>query len=140
MTAAVDPKKAVSVARRLPHEFLADVAVEPDPRRAAAVLRGLPPEHVAATSRILVEREEWVTMGRFVGHLRDDAIRAAVARLDARSLVRIAYVLEDVDEAARVARLIGDERVREMIGVAFAEGYEDEARALATAAGWTFPS
>ena len=57
MTAAVDPKKAVSVSRRLPHDFLADVAVELDPRRAAAVLRGLAPEHVAKTSRILAARE-----------------------------------------------------------------------------------
>lgn len=135
MTAAVDPKKAVSVARRLPYEFLADVAAELDPRRAAAVLRGIPPDHVAATSRILVAREEWVTMGRFVGHLRDDAIRAVVAALEARSLVRIAYVLEDVEEAARVARIIGDVRVREMIDIALAEGFADEARALATAAG-----
>jgi hypothetical protein len=135
ITAVVDPKKSISVSRRLPHDFLADVAVELDPRRAAAVLRGLPPEHVAATSRILVEREEWVAMGRFVGHLHDDAIRAVVDGLDAQALVRIAYVLEDVAEAARVAGLIGDARVREMIDVAFAEGYEAEARALAAAAG-----
>jgi hypothetical protein len=107
LTSAVDPKKAVAVAKRLPQEFLADVAVELDPRRAAAVLRGMPPEHIAATSRILVERGEWVTMGRFVGHLTDDAIRAVARDLDDEALTRLAPLIEDPDGIERVAQLMG---------------------------------
>ena len=135
ITAAVDPKKAVSVSRRLPHEFLADVAVELDPRRAAAVLRGIPAGHVARTSRILAGREEWVAMGRFVGHLADDAIRAVVGQLDDRQLVRIAHVMEDRGQAARVARIIGEGRLRAMLAAAEKEGLGDDARELMELAG-----
>ena len=135
ITASVDPRKAVSVARRLPHEFLADIAVEIDPRRAARVLRGLPADHVAETSRILAAREEWVAMGRFVGHLADDAIRAVVAQLDDRQLGRIAHVMEDRDEAGRVARIIGENRLRSMLAVAEAEGIGPAARELMELAG-----
>ena len=135
MTAAVDPKKAVSVSRRLPQDFLADVAVELDPRRAAAVLRGLPPDHVATTSGILAAREEWVAMGRFVGHLADDAIRAVVARLDDRALVRIARVMEDRGQAARVAAIIGERRLRAMLATAEDDGLGDDVRELMALAG-----
>jgi hypothetical protein len=107
MTSIVDPKKAISVAKKLPYDFLADVAVELDPRRAAAVLRGLPPDHIAATSRVLVERGEWVAMGRFVGHLSDDAIRAVAAGLDDESLVRLTPLIEDPGGIDRVAALLG---------------------------------
>lgn len=110
ITGAVDPGKAVSVAKRLPHEFLADVAVELDPRRAAAVLRDLPAEHVTATSKLLARREQWVAMGRFVGHLRDDAIGDVTAALSDDELVRIAYVLEDPQQFERVAAIIGEPR------------------------------
>lgn len=135
MTAAVDPKKSVSVARRLPHDFLADVAVQLDPRRTADVLRVLPPEQVAKTSRVLADREEWVAMGRFVGHLGDDAIRAVVARLTDGQMVRIAHVMEDRQQAARVARIIGERRLRAMLGAAEAAGLGDDARELLQLAG-----
>lgn len=135
ITGAVDPGKAVSVAKRLPHDFLADVAVELDPRRAATVLRGLPAQHVAKTSLILAEREEWVAMGRFVGHLRDDAVRAVIGGLDDEALARIAHVMEDPDAGGRVARIIGEPRLRAMFEIARREGMEAEARALLEAAG-----
>lgn len=139
MTGAVDPRKAVSVSKRLPHKFLADVAVELDPRRAAAVLRGLPGDQVAETSRILARREEWVAMGRFVGHLHEDAIRAVLAVLDDRQLVRIAHVMEDRAEAGRVAGIIGEARLRRMITVADEEGLGDDARELLEAARLQLP-
>jgi hypothetical protein len=135
MTASVDPRKAVSVARRLPHDFLADVAAELDPRRAASVLQGLPPDHVAATSAVLAGRGDWVAMGRFVGHLTDAAIRTVVARLDDRQLVRIAHVMEDRAEAGRVARIIGERRLRSMLEIAEGEGLGDDARELLELAG-----
>lgn len=136
ITAAIDPKKAVAVARRLPHDFLADVAVALDPRRAADVLRGLPPDHLARTSRVLADREEWVAMGRFVGHLTDDAIRAVVERLDDRQLVHIAHVMEDREQAGRIAAIIGESRLRRMLQAAEAEGLTGDARELMALAGF----
>ena len=95
MASTVDPASAIAVAKRLPPEFLADVAVEMDPRRAPEVIGGLPGDLVLAASRVLAERGEWVTMGSFAGHL-DDGLIASIAReLDDDALARIAAVAEE---------------------------------------------
>ena len=60
----------------MPVEFLADVAVELDPRRADAVIARIPAERIVLISRELLRRREYVAMGRFVGHLNDDAVEA----------------------------------------------------------------
>ena len=74
-------------------------------------------------------------MGRFVGHLEDDAIRAVIAQLDDRAIVRIAHVMEDRGQAARVAAIIGARRLRARLAVADEEGLGDDARELMTLAG-----
>jgi hypothetical protein len=59
----LEPARAVDVAAKLPVPFLADVAAELDPRRATAVIAGIGPEQVAAVTRELAGRGEFVTMG-----------------------------------------------------------------------------
>jgi hypothetical protein len=68
ITAELEPSRAVEVAERLPPSFLADVAIELDPRRAGDVIARIPPPQIAAVTRELVKRDEYVTMGRFLGH------------------------------------------------------------------------
>jgi hypothetical protein len=69
------------MADALPIEFLADVAVELDPRRASEVISRIPPDRIAAVTAELVRRHEYVTMGCFVGHLADPALRAALGEM-----------------------------------------------------------
>ena len=76
--------------------FLADVAVELDPRRASRGDRPHPAATRSPRSRASSsQREEYVTMGRFVGHLSDEAVAAALGETDDRSLLRVAFVLEE---------------------------------------------
>jgi hypothetical protein len=84
----LEPSRAVEIAARLPTPFLADVAIDIDPRRASDVIGRIPPAQVAAVTRELVRREEHVTMGRFVGHLADEAIAAALTAMDERALLQ----------------------------------------------------
>ena len=104
MAGLLEPSRAVEIASKLPVAFLADVAAELDPRRAAAVLELIAPQQVQAVTRELVRRGEHVTMGRFVGHLSDAAIKAALATMDDATLLLVGFVLE---EKARLERLIG---------------------------------
>jgi hypothetical protein len=90
----LDPDRAVEMAARLPTPFLADIAVELDPRRASEVISRIPPPQIAAITSELIGRDEYVTMGRFVGHLTPAAITAAVEVMDDRSLLHVAFVLE----------------------------------------------
>lgn len=104
LAARLEPGRAVDVATKLSPSFLADVAVELDPRRASELIARIPAGRISEVTRELMRREEYVTMGRFVGHLSDEAVDAALAETDDRSLLRVAFVLE---EKERIDRLIG---------------------------------
>lgn len=127
MAGRLDPERAVDIATRLPTEFLADVAVELDPRRASNVLALMPPAQVAAVTTVLVARAEYVTMGRFVGHLGEPAIRAALGTMDDATLLRVGFVLEDKSRLRTLIALLPDERLDGLIATAADAGLWVEA-------------
>jgi hypothetical protein len=118
----LEPERAVEVARKLPTAFLADVAIELDPRRASAVISLIPPAQIADVTRELVGRGEYVTMGRFVGHLGDDAIMAALGAMDNPALLQVAFVLEEKD---RLEHLVGLLPARRLNGIIQAAADDD---------------
>ena len=97
VAALLDPGRAVEVAGRLPPKFLADIASEIDPRRTSELIAKIPGAQIVEVTAELTRRGEYVTMGRFVGHLNDEALRASVGTLDDATLLRTAFVLEDRD-------------------------------------------
>lgn len=123
----LDPGRAVDIAAKLPTEFLADIAIELDPRRASDVIAGMPAEQIAAVTRELTRRGEYVTMGRFVGHLSDEALSAAVPEIDDATLLRTAFVLEERDRIDALAELVGEERITRLADVAEREQLWPEA-------------
>jgi hypothetical protein len=108
----LDPERAVEVAAKMPTKFLAEVAIELDPRRASAVIAGIPSGRIFEITTELSRRKEYVTMGRFVGHLGDEALAAALAALDDEALSQTMFVLEDGDPDGRLARLLNEQRAR----------------------------
>lgn len=130
ITGRLDPDKAVDVAARLPDAFLADVAIELDPRRASEVIARIPPERIGAVSAELVARGEYVTMGRFVGHLPAASIRAALDASDPADTLQVALVLENKDRLGELLELLGPERLEEMLAAADRQELGAEAREL----------
>jgi len=118
MTGLLEPSRAVEMASKLPVAFLADVAVDLDPRRASDVISQIPAHQIAEITRELIRREEHVTMGRFVGHLRPEAISAAVGEMDDGSLLRVAFVLESKESLEGLVGLLPPERLDGIIAVA----------------------
>jgi hypothetical protein len=135
ITGLLDPDKAVEVAGRLPDSFLADVAVELDPRRAGEVIARIPPQRIGAVSAELVRRGEYVTMGRFVGHLPDASIQAAIEAADPADTLQVALVLENRDGLEHLVGLLGAERIQEMLAAADQAGLRQEAEELLDRAG-----
>jgi hypothetical protein len=117
----LEPDHAVRIASRCPVPFLADITITLDPRRAPRVIAEVPTSLVVAVARELVDRDERVTMGRFVSYLRRETLRAAVAEIaDDADLLRIAFVMEgkeNLDELIDVAR----DRLAGLIRVAYAQ-------------------
>lgn len=110
----LEPHRAVDVAAKLSPAFLADVALELDPRRASEVITRIPADQIQQVTRELVLRDEYVTMGRFVGHLSQDAVTAALEVTDDRSLLRVAFVLDDKD---RLDDLVGQLPQHRLAGI-----------------------
>jgi hypothetical protein len=114
----LDPGRAVEMAAKLSPAFLADVAIELDPRRASDVIARMPPQQLAAVTKELVRRKEYVTMGRFVGHMRDEGISAALSVMDEATLLRVGFVLEQKSELDRLVGLLPQTRLDRMIDAA----------------------
>lgn len=117
----LDLDRAIDVAARLPPDFLADIAGELDPRRAHELIAGISPELIGQITAELSQRGDHVTMGRFVGHLGDEAIRAALEVLDDATLLRVAFVLDDRDQLGHLLAMLRPERARGLVAAAAAE-------------------
>lgn len=114
----LEPSRAVDVAAKLPPDFLADVAVQLDPRRASRVIAAIPAAQIRAITRVLASRAEYVTMGRFVGHLPDASMYAALDEIDDRALLRIAFVLEHKERLDELLEQLGRARFDGLIAAA----------------------
>lgn len=107
----LEPERAVEMARRLPTDFLADVAVQLDPRRTSALIGGIPSRQIAEVGAELARRGEHVAMGRLVSHLPDESIAATLELIDAEDVLRIAFVLEDRRRLGPLIAMLDDEQM-----------------------------
>ncbi len=118
-TGLLPPQRAVEISRRLPVGFLADLCIELDPRSARDVIAAMPGDRVVEVSRELARREEFITMGRFVDCLDDDAIRATMSDLrDDEALLRIGFFVEDKRRLSDIIDLLPRERLLNIVRVA----------------------
>lgn len=127
---ALDPDRAVDVAAKLSPSFLADVAIELDPRRASDVIAQIPARQVSEVTAELLRRDEYVTMGRFVGHIAPDALDAALAVMSAHELLHVAFVLEQKDALDGIIERLGTERLKGVLEAAADEDLWPEALSL----------
>jgi hypothetical protein len=118
----LETAKAVDVATKMPPPFLADVAVELDPRRASDLIASIAPALIGQITAELVARREYVTMGRFVGHLGDEAIAASLATMDDEAVLQVAFVLEDRAQLKRLLDKLPKDRWAGVIAAAGREG------------------
>ncbi|MFD0361478.1 hypothetical protein ACFQZZ_08460 [Nocardia sp. GCM10030253] len=118
MSGVLDPSHAVDVAKRLPTDFLADVATQLDARRAAPMIAGLPTATVVAIAEVLAARSDWLTLGDLVATISDEAARATEAVLDGVALVRSAYLVDDAEYLERFVNLASVSKLTEMLRAA----------------------
>ncbi|QIS20557.1 hypothetical protein [Nocardia terpenica] len=117
VAAAVEPTRAVDIAKALPAPFLAETATRLDPRRTADILTRIPTRLVVDVAHVLALRGDHVTLGRFVGTVGHDAMRAAAAVVTDADLLRIGYLLEDKSTMDTLLSLV-DDRLPDIIRAA----------------------
>lgn len=135
VTGEMEPDRAVAIARKLPTDFLADVSLSIDPARAQDVIGAMPTKTVQAVARILVQRQEYITMGRFVGAISEDALFRIVDELDDADLLHTGFYVEDSSRLDRIIDHLPDDRLRNVVQTATRQDLWPEALSLVTMLG-----
>ncbi|MFD6390805.1 hypothetical protein [Nocardia sp. NPDC060259] len=117
---AVEPARAVAIAQSLSPKFLADATVLLDPKRAAEVIARVPDAMAAEVARELIERGDYLTMGRLAGSMPDSVLWAALPQAADRDILQVGLHLEDSSQAERLLNMVTD-RVPGMVTAMYAE-------------------
>lgn len=116
-------ERAIDVAKRLPTRFLADTCLQLDPRRVHDIIHGMPLDRVKEVARELIQRQDYITLGRFVDCMPDTVIRAVLDDIkDNAVLLRIAFFVEEKSSLDRITLMLPDSRIRDVILTAAAPG------------------
>ena len=102
-------------ASRLPAEFVADVAAVMDLRSVGSLLDRIDTAKVVEVTRVLIERQDWVTMGAFGGRIGRDALIQVIGMLDGEALARVGFLLENRSRLDEIQGLLDDEKLQELL-------------------------
>jgi hypothetical protein len=127
VTGEMQPDTAVSVAKKLPAEFLADVSMAIDPARAEPVIAAMPAKTVEAVAEVLTAREEYITMGRFVGAISEQALYRVIDNLEDAELLHIGFYVEDASRLDSILEYLPEDRLRNIVNTATRESLWPEA-------------
>ncbi len=127
---ALDPQHAVKLARAMKPEFLADVTTYLDPGRVTEIVKAMPPSVVVPVGQTLLERREFLTLGRFTSVVDPDTALAAAEGADGMSLLHLALFTEDRTALDAIVSRIDDARLGSATAAAAASGEFEEALAL----------
>ncbi len=102
-------------ASRLPADFVADVAAVIDLRSVGSLLDRIDAAKVVEVTRVLAERQDWVTMGAFGDRIGRDALIQVIDMLDGEALARVGFLLENRSRLDEIQGLLDDEKLRELL-------------------------
>ncbi|MFF3486202.1 hypothetical protein ACFYXC_23405 [Streptomyces sp. NPDC002701] len=130
----LEPARAADIIDRLPAPFTARCCHHVDPRRIAGIMGRLDDDIVVRIALVLAERGDHLTMGRFVGHLRDSALKSVLPQLAETTLLRTGFVIDHPERLGHIVALLDDERLSAVIGAAADHDLWPEAIAVASMA------
>ena len=125
---------AVQLASKLRPDFLTDLTVRLDPTRAEPIVRALPADLVVDVGRRLLERGDFLTLGRFVAIVDTEISLRVVETADDEQLLEVALFTEDEAALEAVVAALPDDRVSDVLAAA-SDRDQDLATLLASASG-----
>ncbi|WP_030794459.1 hypothetical protein [Streptomyces sp. NRRL S-920] len=127
----LEPARAADIIGKLPVSFTAESCAHLDPRRIQGIVDRLDENLLVRVAVALAERGDHLTMGRFVGHLPDSALRRILPQVDDATVLRTGFAIEEPERLGRIVELMGRDRLASVIGSASAAGLWPEALAVA---------
>ncbi len=109
---AMHPVTAAKIAKRLEPEFLAQIAAEAEPEHARKIIKLIDADVIRDAAMVLVERQDYMLMGRFADALSAPAIRLVVSAIkDDGVLLKIAYYMEERSQLSKIVMMIDNDRI-----------------------------
>lgn len=127
----LEPHRAAAIIEKLPVAFVAESCPHLDPRRIPGIVDSLDEDMVVRIAVALAERGDHLTMGRFVGDLRDSALERILPQVPDPLVLRTGAVVDRTERLGRIIELMGDERLARVVASAADSGYWPEALAIA---------
>ncbi|MBD0743346.1 hypothetical protein [Streptomyces sp. CBMA152] len=128
----LEPSRAADIIDKLPVAFTAESCAHLDPRRIAGIVAGLDEGLLVRVSVALAERGDHLTMGRFVGHLRDSVLERVLPQVSDEVVLRTGYAMDAPERLPHIIELMGDDRLEKVVASA-ADGLWPQALAIASA-------
>lgn len=111
--------RAAAITQRLDPGFMAEVAAWLDPRRARELIQLVTVDRVVQVAQAMLAmlaRRDFVTMGRFVEFLSDEAVLAVAKTIeDEGDLLEIVFHVESKNRLDHLVRVLPADRVRQAI-------------------------
>ena len=109
------PDRAAELADRMPVEYLAEACVHLDPRRAGPLVRRVRPDRVLAVVVELVDRGEFITLGRMLDAATETVVRDVAATVSTEALLRIGFYAESDTQLTHAVMLLPPSRLRDVV-------------------------
>ena len=114
--------KAVSLCKLFDADFMAEVAREQIPERAVDMLAELPVEQLKKVTAKLVEHGDFHVLGGFTDYIPEKkAIEIMEVIKDPAANLHISFYAQRKDRVAKLANMLSDEKLIELIAAAFAD-------------------
>ncbi|MFE0107461.1 hypothetical protein [Streptomyces sp. NPDC059009] len=114
----LDPGRAADIIEKLPVSFTAESCGHLDPRRIGKIVDRLDENLVVRVSVALAERGDYLTMGRFVGYLRDSALKRILPQVGDEAVLKTGFAIDVPERLGQIIELMGEERLATVIAAA----------------------
>lgn len=114
------PDRAAELANRMPIDYLAEGCLHLDPRRAAPLISRIKPDRMLAVVVELVDRGEYIALGRLLDAATDQVVVDAAAAISDEALLRIGFYAESAAHLTRAVAALPEPRLRSVVSCALA--------------------
>jgi hypothetical protein len=130
ITGFMDPKRAADVGRHMDPPFLADICIQLDPRKAKEIIPRMDVDTVVAVTEELLERADYVTLGRFVGSMPGDVLDSVLEVTEDDELLRVCAVAESSTGVDEIFGALSADRMADVRRIARRKDMREEALVL----------
>lgn len=134
----IPPDRGIKMTEQTPMDYMGELLLHMNPQRMVESVRRMPLRLMKPMIAELARREEFITLGRYLGVLADEQIPGVVAEIqDGRTLLLCGFHDEDPSNLDTVIAAMSDEQVAAILEAVLAHDLADELAAVADHVGDT---